>query len=70
MFECRRIYPFTQKMLHIMQKLIITVTCDSSLSYPRNPYCAKPTETSAIAQAYVQAVDAKASICHTHHLHQ
>jgi 3-keto-5-aminohexanoate cleavage enzyme len=47
-----------------MDKLIITVTCDSTMSYPRNPY--NPNGIEALADEYVRGVDAGASICHLH----
>ena len=47
-----------------MNKLIITVTCDSTMSYPRNPY--NPKGVDALAKEYVRSVDAGASICHLH----
>lgn len=47
-----------------MDKLIITVTCDSTMSYPRNPY--NPQGVDALADEYVRGIDAGASICHLH----
>jgi 3-keto-5-aminohexanoate cleavage enzyme len=47
-----------------MEKLIITITCDSTMSYPRNPYNPKGLES--IAEEYVRSVNAGASICHLH----
>jgi 3-keto-5-aminohexanoate cleavage enzyme len=47
-----------------MEKLIITVTCDSGMSYPRNPYNPKGIE--AFAEEYVRGVNAGAAICHLH----
>ena len=49
-----------------MEKLIITVTVDSTMSYPRNPYSPKPTDTKAVAEEYVRSVNAGASIVHIH----
>lgn len=49
-----------------MEKLIITATCDSSLSYPRNPYCPKPSDTKGVAAEYIRSVNAGAVIVHTH----
>jgi 3-keto-5-aminohexanoate cleavage enzyme len=49
-----------------MDKLIITVTCDSTMSYPRNPYNPTPRGLEAVAQEYVRSVNAGASICHLH----
>lgn len=47
-----------------MDKLIITVTCDSTMSFPHNPH--NPQGLEAIAQEYVRSVEAGASICHLH----
>jgi 3-keto-5-aminohexanoate cleavage enzyme len=47
-----------------VDKLIITVTCDSTMSYPRNPY--NPQGVEALADEYVRGVAAGASICHLH----
>jgi 3-keto-5-aminohexanoate cleavage enzyme len=47
-----------------MDKLIITVTCDSTMSYPRNPH--NPQGVDASADEYVRSVNAGASICHLH----
>ncbi|MEX2261420.1 MAG: 3-keto-5-aminohexanoate cleavage protein [Bryobacteraceae bacterium] len=47
-----------------MDKLIITVTCDSTMSFPRNPY--NPNGVDALAEEYVRGVSAGASICHLH----
>lgn len=47
-----------------MDKLIITVTCDSTMSYPRNPY--NPQGIDALADEYVRGIDAGAAICHLH----
>jgi len=52
-----------------MDKLIITVTCDSSMSYPDNPYCPKIEDVKAFADEYIRAVNAGASICHVHGVH-
>ena len=49
-----------------MEKLIITVTCDSDLSYPGNPYGPKPSDTKAVAAEYVRSINAGAAIAHTH----
>ena len=49
-----------------MEKLIITVTVDSSLSYPRNPYSPKPSDTKAVAEEYIRSINAGACIVHTH----
>jgi len=53
-----------------MNKLIITVTVDSSMSYPGNPLCPPPEDVNAVAAEYVRAVNAGASITHIHGVHQ
>lgn len=53
-----------------MEKLIITVTVDSTMSYPRNPYCPPTEEVDKVAQEYVDAVKAGASIVHLHGVHK
>ena len=47
-----------------MEKLIITVTCDSTMSYPSNPYNPKGVKNQA--EEYIRSVNAGASICHLH----
>lgn len=49
-----------------MEKLVITVTCDSTITYPSNPYMPDINDTDAVGQQYVDAVSAGASICHHH----
>lgn len=49
-----------------MEKLVITVTCDSTMSYPRNPHNPTPAGLEAVAEEYVRSVNAGASICHLH----
>ena len=49
-----------------MDKLIITVTCDSKMSFPGNPHCPDPSDTKAVADEYIRAVNAGAAIAHTH----
>ncbi len=49
-----------------MEKLIITVTCDSTMSYPHNPHNPTPKGWRAVADEYVRGVNAGASICHLH----
>ena len=46
-----------------MNKLIITVTCDSTMSYPRNPFNPKSSD---LAKEYVRSVNAGAAVCHLH----
>jgi len=53
-----------------MDKLIITVTVDSSMSYPRNPYCPDPKDVERVAEEYILCVEAGASIAHMHGVHQ
>ena len=52
-----------------MDKLVITVTVDSTMSYPGNPLMPPIEDTDAIARQYVDAVAAGASICHHHGIH-
>jgi 3-keto-5-aminohexanoate cleavage enzyme len=52
-----------------LDKLIITATVDSSMSWPRNPYMPSIEDTEAVAKEYVRAVEAGASICHHHGVH-
>ncbi len=52
-----------------MEKLVITVTCDSSMSYPDNPYCPKIEDTKAFGEEYIRSVNAGASMCHVHGVH-
>ena len=47
-----------------MEKLVITVTCDSTMSYPRNPY--NPQGVDALAAEYVRGIDAGAALCQLH----
>jgi 3-keto-5-aminohexanoate cleavage enzyme len=49
-----------------MTNLIITVTCDTTLTYPQNPNGPKPDNPKGVADEYVRAIDVGASICHTH----
>jgi 3-keto-5-aminohexanoate cleavage enzyme len=52
-----------------MNKLIITVTVDSTMSYPGNPLCPPTTQVEAVAAEYIRAVNAGASITHIHGVH-
>ncbi|MDA8200372.1 MAG: 3-keto-5-aminohexanoate cleavage protein [Thermaerobacter sp.] len=52
-----------------MEKLVITVTVDSSMSYPGNPYMPAIEDTHAVAEEYVRAIDAGASVVHHHGVH-
>ena len=49
-----------------MEKLIITVACDSRTSYPANHYCPDQKDIKAVAQHYIDAVHAGAAITHIH----
>jgi 3-keto-5-aminohexanoate cleavage enzyme len=49
-----------------MDNLIITVTCDSSMSFPSNPYNPTPNGIDVLAAEYVRSVNAGAAICHLH----
>lgn len=49
-----------------MDKLIVTVTCDSTMSYPSNPNNPTPRGIDAVAEEYVRSVNAGAAICHLH----
>jgi len=55
-----------------MEKLIITCTVDSSMSYPGNHYCPAPEmeNVEKIVDEYVRCVNAGASICHIHGVHK
>ena len=50
----------------LMNKLIITVTCDSTMAYPSNPHNPTPNGINAVSAEYVRAVNAGAAICHLH----
>src|SRR5262245_16385612 len=49
-----------------MEKLIITVACDSRTSYPHNPLCPPQEDIRGVAQQYIDAVNAGAAIAHIH----
>lgn len=51
-----------------MNKLIITVACDSRVSYPGNHHCIPGTRENvpAIAEEYVRSINAGAAISHLH----
>jgi 3-keto-5-aminohexanoate cleavage enzyme len=49
-----------------MEKLIITVACDSRTSYPHNHLCPPQEDISGVAQQYIDAVNAGAAIAHIH----
>ena len=48
-----------------MEKLIITITTDSRMSFPRNPYSPLPSQTKEIAEEYIRSINAKTMIVHT-----
>jgi len=50
-------------------RVIITVTVDCSASYPRYPYMPPIEDTASIADEYVRAIDAGASLVHHHGVH-
>jgi 3-keto-5-aminohexanoate cleavage enzyme len=54
-----------------MEKLVITVTVDSSGSYPGNHYCPLPEmgNVEKIIDEYVRSLNAGAAICHIHGVH-
>ena len=52
-----------------MDKLIITVTVDSSMSYPGNPLMPPIEDVETIGAEYVRSVNAGASIVHHHGIH-
>lgn len=49
-----------------MDKLIVTVTCDSTMSFPSNPHNPTPKGLDEVAKEYVRGVNAGAAICHLH----
>ncbi len=52
-----------------MDDLVITVTVDSSMSYPGFPYMPAIEDTDAVAAEYIRAIDAGASLVHHHGVH-
>jgi 3-keto-5-aminohexanoate cleavage enzyme len=52
-----------------MDKLIITVTVDSTMSYPGNPNMPPIEDLDTIADEYIRAVGAGATIVHHHGIH-
>jgi len=52
-----------------MDKLIITVTVDSTMSYPGNTLCPATEKVDEVAAEYIRAVQAGASITHIHGVH-
>ena len=49
-----------------MEKLIITVACDSRTSSPHNHLCPPQEDIPGVAQQYIDAVNAGAAIAHIH----
>lgn len=49
-----------------MDKLIITVTCDSDSAYPGNPNNPTPKGMDTVVQEYIRGIDAGAAISHIH----
>lgn len=52
-----------------MDKLIITVTVDASVSYPGFPFVAPIEDVATVAEQYIGAVNAGASLVHHHGVH-
>jgi 3-keto-5-aminohexanoate cleavage enzyme len=52
-----------------MDPLIITVTCDSTMSYPGNKAMPAIEDVNAVGQQYIDAVNAGATLCHHHGVH-
>ena len=50
-------------------KVIITVTVDSTASYPRNEFMPRIEDFHAVADEYVRAIDAGAALVHHHGVH-
>jgi 3-keto-5-aminohexanoate cleavage enzyme len=50
----------------LVDKLIVTVTCDSTMSYPSNPNNPTRRGLTTVVEEYVRSVDAGAAICHLH----
>ena len=49
-----------------MDKLIITVACNSRTSYPINHYCPPQEDIAAVAAQYIDGIKAGAAIAHIH----
>jgi 3-keto-5-aminohexanoate cleavage enzyme len=52
-----------------LEKLIVTVTVDSTMSYPGNPLMPAIEDVGRVAEEYVRSVEAGASIAHHHGVH-
>jgi 3-keto-5-aminohexanoate cleavage enzyme len=60
---------FNSERSETIDKLIITVTVDSTMSYPGNPIMPPIEDLDAIGDEYIRSVDAGASIVHHHGIH-
>ena len=49
-----------------MDKLIITVTCDSDSAFPGNPHNPTPKGMDVVVSEYIRGIDAGAAISHIH----
>jgi 3-keto-5-aminohexanoate cleavage enzyme len=49
-----------------MEKLIITVACDSRTSYPINHFCPPQEDIEGVARQYLDALSAGAAVAHIH----
>ncbi len=49
-----------------MEKLIVTITSDSTMSYPGNPNNHTPLGVKEVAKEYIRSIDAGAAISHLH----
>jgi 3-keto-5-aminohexanoate cleavage enzyme len=61
--------PTKKGKITAMDDLIITVTVDSSMSYPGNSQMPPIEDTDAVAAEYIRAIDAGASLVHHHGVH-
>ena len=53
----------------VVDKLIITVTVDCTVSYPRHKFMPPIEDVDAVAEQYIDAVNAGASLVHHHGVH-
>lgn len=49
-----------------MEKLIVTVACDSRTSYPNNHFCPPQEDIEGVARQYIDSIKAGAAIAHIH----
>lgn len=49
-----------------MEKLVITVACDSRTSYPNNPNCPPQEDIEGVSRQYIDAINAGAAVAHIH----